>query len=80
MPLESHSLVKEFPEMRERIHEMKMTNNHFMKLFESYDEVEHEVHRIESGAETASDAYLEEIKKKRLKLKDDLFAMLRQAA
>lgn len=80
MPLENHSLVNEFPEMRDRIHTMKTTDNHFARLFNEYDAVEHEVHRIESGAEATSDEYLETLKKKRLKLKDEMFGMLQKAA
>ena len=53
-----------------------MNNNHFAKLFEEYHEVDHEVHRIETGAETTSDEFLEERKKVRLNLKDQLFHML----
>ena len=80
MPLENHSLINEFPEMRDRIHMMKATDNHFARLFNEYDAVEHEVHRIESGAEATSDEYLETLKKKRLKLKDEMFGMLQKAA
>ena len=80
MPLENHSLVKEFPELRERIHELKTSDNHFSKLFSEYDEVEHNVHRIESGVEAASDDRLEELKKQRLGLKDELFNLLKKAA
>lgn len=80
MPLENHSLVNEFPEMRDRIHTLKTTDNHFARLFAEYDTVEHDVHRIESGAEAASDERLEMLKKERLRLKDELFAMLKKAA
>ena len=80
MPLENHSLVKEFPEMRDKIHELKMSDNHFSRLFKEYDEVEHSVHRIESGAEAASDERLEGLKKQRLNLKDQLFSLLKKAA
>jgi uncharacterized protein YdcH (DUF465 family) len=80
MPLENHSLVKEFPEMKDKIHQMKTSDNHFSKLFAQYDELEHSVHRIESGAEAASDDRLEELKKKRLSLKDELFGLLKKAA
>lgn len=80
MPLENHSLAQEFPEMRERIHQLKTTDAHFARLFENYDEAEHAVHRIESGAEAASDERLEGLKKQRLKLKDELFALLKKAA
>lgn len=80
MSLENHSLVREFPEMRERIHAMKSSNTHFAKLFGEYDTVEHAVHRIESGAEAASDERLEGLKKQRLALKDELFLLLKKAA
>lgn len=80
MPLENHSLINEFPEMRERIHQMKTSDNHFARLFVEYDAIEHAVHRIESGAEAASDERLETLKKQRLALKDTLFGILREAA
>lgn len=76
---EHHDLVHEFPEYREKIHEMKLGNAHFAKLFETYNEVEHEVHRIEQGIETPADEYLEELKKRRLALKDELYQMLQVA-
>ena len=79
MPLESHSLIQEFPEMRERIHDLKTSNNHFARLFTEYDTVEHAVHRIESGAEASTDERLETLKKQRLNLKDELFALLKKA-
>jgi uncharacterized protein len=80
MTLENHSLVNEFPEMRERIQKMKLSDNHFAKLFAQYDEVEHAVHRIETGVESAVDERLEELKKQRLSLKDALFQLLSKVA
>lgn len=80
MPLENHSLIHEFPEYRDVIHRLKTTDNHFSRLFDDYDTVEHAIHRIESGAEAASDAWLESLKKERLQLKDALFKMLKVAA
>lgn len=75
---EKHDLVHELPEYRDKIHEMKMNNAHFARLFEEYHETDHEVHRIETGAENTSDEYLEERKKVRLALKDELFHMLQK--
>ncbi len=76
---EKHDLVHELPEYREQIHQLKTQDNYFARLYDEYHEVEHEVRRIEEGVEVSSDEYLEERKKVRLKLKDDLFAMLRAA-
>jgi len=80
MPLENHSLVNEFPEYRERIHQLKTSDSHFARLFDEYDVAEHAVHRIESGAEAAPDERLEALKKQRLHLKDQLFGLLKKAA
>jgi uncharacterized protein YdcH (DUF465 family) len=74
---EKHDLRHEFPEFSEAIHELKMHDAHFARLFNEYHEVDHEVHRIESGAETPSDDYLESRKKERLRLKDELYALLK---
>lgn len=49
MPLESHSLAEEFPQYKEQIHKLKTSNAHFARLFDEYDAIEHEVHRIEAG-------------------------------
>jgi len=76
--LQKHDLVHELPEYREQIHTLKMCNARFAKLFEQYHEVDHEVHRIETGAENTSDNHLEARKKARLHLKDELLSMLKQ--
>jgi len=77
MSIEHHNLVTELPEYKEKIHEMKMGNAHFAKLFDQYHDVDREVLRIEQAIETPSDEYTEELKKRRLQLKDELFTMLK---
>lgn len=76
---EHHDLLHELPEYKDKIHELKVSNAHFAKLFDQYHEVDHEVRRIEQGIETPADDYTEEVKKKRLALKDELFQMLKAA-
>ncbi len=76
---EKHDLVHELPEHRDTIHQLKMNNNHFARLFDDYHEVDHEIHRIETGIENTSDDYLEERKKQRLHLKDELYSMIKDA-
>ena len=75
---DKHNFIHEFPEYRDAIHELKMNDNHFARLFDEYHDIDHEVVRIENGAEASSDDYLEDRKKIRLKLKDELFSMLRR--
>lgn len=77
--MDKHDLVHELPEYREQIHELKMQDAHFARLFEEYHEVDHEVRRIENGVENTSDDYLEGRKKVRLSLKDQLYGMLKAA-
>ncbi len=79
MLIEKHDLVHELPEYRETIHNLKMSNHHFSRLFEEYHEVDHEIHRIETDGGNTSDEYLRERKKKRLQLKDELFQMIKNS-
>lgn len=80
MPLEKHDLLHEFPRYKDQIHDLKINDRHFAKLFSEYHEVDHEVHKLENGSENCSDDYLEERKKIRLNLKDQLLVMLKKAA
>ncbi|MGB1199393.1 MAG: YdcH family protein [Thalassotalea sp.] len=79
MPIEKHDLHREFPEFEQEIHDLKMNDAHFSRLFKEYHELDHEVHRIEQGVENTADEYLEAQKKQRLNLKDQLFTMLKSA-
>lgn len=74
--IEKHDLLHDLPEHRDRIHALKLGNAHFAKLFAAYHDTDHAVHRIETGAEAASDERLEGLKRERLHLKDALYAMI----
>lgn len=76
--IENHSLANELPEYKEQIRSLKLSNAHFHKLFERYHDIDKEIHRIEEGLENTSDVYLEDLKKTRLHLKDELYGMLKQ--
>ncbi len=71
-----HELAAEFPDLKDRIHEMKVNNAHFARLFDEYHTVNREVHRIEAGGITTGDTQFEELKLKRLNLKDELYKLL----
>lgn len=74
--MEKHDLHSEFPELEQKIHELKISNNHFRKLFESYHEVNNNIHRIETGAENTSDEVLNRLRIERVSLKVELFGLL----
>ncbi|MGV3698009.1 YdcH family protein [Flavobacterium sp.] len=74
--MEKHDLLHEFPEYQDKIHELKLEDPHFRKLFDEYDEVEHEIRRFNSGAESASDTIIHARKAKLLHIKDAIFSIL----
>ena len=76
---EHHRLLDEFPQYRQKIHDLKLNDHHFSRLFEEYDQLDKEIYRIEEKIETPSDAYAEELKKKRLLVKDRIYAILSRA-
>ena len=76
---EHHSLPHEFPEYKDKIHELKISNPEFAKLFEKYESLDKEIYRIEMQIENTSDEYLEGLKIRRVQLKVELYTMLQQA-
>ena len=76
MLCEKHDLLHELPEYKERIHELKISNHHFAKLFNEYDELDHLVRRCETEIEVHADDYVQGLKKRRLALKDELLKIL----
>jgi hypothetical protein len=71
-----HELPEEFPKEAPLIERLRKTNHEFRRLAASYDEVNGSIYRIESEEESTSDEVLEKLKKRRLKLKDEITAML----
>ncbi|CAM3073565.1 YdcH family protein [Flavobacterium frigoris] len=74
--MERHDLLHEFPEYHDKIHQLKTDDNHFKKLFDEYNELEHQVHRINTDVEVVTDEHAHEIKAKLLLIKDELYSML----
>jgi uncharacterized protein len=72
-----HELADEFPEMKERIHALKVSNGHFARLADEYHTLNREIHRIEAAGVNVDDAAFEDLKKQRLALKDELFTLLK---
>ena len=79
MQIDNHSLALDFPEFKDQIHTLKTGNAHFAKLFDEYDETDKAIHRAETGVEHLADAALEALKKVRISLKDQLYALLQAA-
>ena len=76
MPIEKHNLIDEFPLHRERIHQLKLEDAQFAQQFAEYHDVDHEIRRIAQEIETPGDEYVENLKRRRVHLKDALFKQL----
>lgn len=75
--MEKHDLLHEFPEHQEKIHQLKVENKHFRKMFDDYHELDHQLIRIKTGIEVATDEALKELKAHSLHLKDELYKMIK---
>jgi uncharacterized protein len=76
MRIDHHDLHHEFPEFKERISALKVSDTHFAKLFNEYDGVDKEIRHLEEANSPTSDAHLETLKLKRVHLKDQLYHRL----
>lgn len=76
MNVDHHDLHHEFPEHAAAIHNLKVSSKHFARLFDEYHALTSEVEALEDRDTPVADAEIEDMKKRRVKLKDELYAML----
>ncbi len=76
MQVEHHELHHEFPDMVDAIQVLKTGNAHFAKLFASYHRLTGRVEDLEENDMPVADFTMEDMKKQRIKLKDELYHML----
>ena len=74
-----HAIHEEFPNDAERIHTLKVSNAHFARLLEEYDQVNDEVAGAESRQTPMSDEAESGLRRKRASLKDEIAQMLAKA-
>jgi uncharacterized protein YdcH (DUF465 family) len=72
MPIEDHSLINEFPEFKEEIHQLKMDDAHFKKLYDEYNHLTKEIEKREQEIVPSTTLEEEQLKKQRLLLKDTI--------
>ena len=63
-------------EYRDIISKLKQENAHFAKIFEKHNELDDRITEIEEGREHMDDLELEKLKKEKLRLKDEAYAMI----
>lgn len=65
-------------EYREEIRVLKMENAHFAKIFEKHNELDQRIIDVEEGREHMDQFALETLKKEKLALKDEAYAMIQE--
>ncbi len=73
---EPHDLLHEFPEYEDKITKLRHTNGKFARLMIEYDELDAKIRNLEEQAQPVSDTYMEDLKKVRVTLKDELYDIL----
>ncbi len=63
-------------EYKEEIHELKLSNAHFAKVFEKHNELDQKVEDAEADRVILTDVELEILKKEKLLLKDEAYKMI----
>ncbi|MBT5109285.1 MAG: YdcH family protein [Rhodospirillaceae bacterium] len=71
-----HELAEEFPEHVQKIHDLKLSDAHFMRLAEDYHVLNRSIHRAETGTEPVSQFTEAEMRKTRMALKDEIATIL----
>jgi len=69
-----------FPEFHEQISRLKHDNPHFERMYQKHADLDHRIQDIEAGRATGTTLDVEKLKKEKLHLKDQIYAMLKQAA
>jgi hypothetical protein len=79
MSVEHHDLIHEFPELKGRIHDLKVSNTHFRKLFDEYHALTRNIEKMEDEVTPVATRTEEEHKVRRVHLKDELYRLLTAA-
>ncbi len=70
------SFIREFPEFKDRIHELNTCNKMFAELLAEFENLEKQIHCIEEQIETREDDYISQLKQRRDELRHKLYTML----
>jgi uncharacterized protein len=69
-----------FPEYRDLISKLKGHDVHFTRLFDKHNELDQRIKNKEAHIEPGSHLEIEQLKKEKLALKDQLYTLLKQAS
>ena len=75
---ENHSIHHEFPEHHDLIDKLMKEDIHFKKLADEYNQLDKDIRAIEVKGAPIEDLTFEQMKKRRIQLKDEVFAILQR--
>jgi len=70
---ENHSLLNEFPEYKEQIHHLKVSDEEFAEMARQYHDLDHQIRGLEKREVPTTDDCFEQLKLQRVQLKDKLY-------
>jgi uncharacterized protein YdcH (DUF465 family) len=76
MHIDHHDLYTEFPDMRDAIDVLKDKSGYFSSLFGRYNRLTGKVEDLEEHDMPVDDFTIEDLKKVRAKLKDEIYQLL----
>lgn len=77
MELLNHDLQHEFAEYVDRLKQLRASDAHLSSLADRYDAHNHTITQYEQGKGALADDALEDMKKERLELKDEIYQILK---
>lgn len=80
MHVEHHSLIADFPELREQLHNLRQQDPHFARLADEYEVLDKRICRVEDGIDVLDDGALSTLKAERVAMKDELSQQMKKAA
>ena len=69
-----------FPEYRDLISQLKTNDLHFSHLFDQHNALDQKIKNMEAHVEHGTHAEIENLKKEKLHLKDQVYTILKQAS
>ncbi|MRI35029.1 GTP-binding protein [Endozoicomonas sp. OPT23] len=80
MLTEHHDLLHELPQYKDQIHDLKINDRHFRRLFDAYHDLTRDIENMESEVTPVTSHVEEEYKLRRVRLKDELHRMLQSVS
>ncbi len=71
-----HELHDEFPQLADRISQLKQSDRHFARLADEYHSLNRAISRAETNVEPVDDLTEVGMRKKRAALKDEIYRLL----